>query len=94
MALFSEAFDLVRSEMGALVEAGIARPLPDPDIGLVLYRAIHLAHIIFGPQIEEMFGLSVSDPAVLARFREAAVDLLTHPVFLPAPGDGPGSPPQ
>ncbi|MGH3248756.1 MAG: TetR/AcrR family transcriptional regulator [Trebonia sp.] len=87
VALFTEAFDLVRSEMGALVEAGIARPLPDPDVGLVLYRAIHLAHIIFGPLIEEMFSLSLSDPAVLERFRDAAVDLLTHPVFYPDPTD-------
>jgi hypothetical protein len=53
----------------------------------VLYRAIHLAHIIFGPLVEEMFSLSLSDPAVLERFRDAAVDLLTHPVFYPAPAD-------
>jgi len=86
VALFTEAFDLVRSEMHALVEAGIARPLPDPDVGLVLYRAIHLAHIV-GPLIEEMLNLSLSDPAVLERFTDAAVDLLTHPVFNPAPAD-------
>jgi hypothetical protein len=37
-----------------------------------------------------MFGLSLSDPAVLERFRDAAVDLLTHPVFYPGPaGDQP-----
>lgn len=85
-ALFTEAFDLVRSEMSALVEAGIARPLPDPEVGLVLYRAIHLAHIVFAPLLEEMLGLSLSDPAVLERFRDAAVDLLTRPVFNPEPG--------
>ena len=28
-----------------------------------------------------MLGLSLTDPAVLERFRNAAVDLLTHPVF-------------
>ena len=38
VALFAEGFDLVRSEMQALVEAQIARPLPDPEVGLVLYR--------------------------------------------------------
>ncbi len=80
-ALFTEAFDLVRSEMQAIVEAGIARPLPDPDVGLVLYRAINLAHIVFGPLVEQILGLSLCDPAVLERFRNAAVDLLTHPVF-------------
>ncbi len=81
VALFTEGFELVRSEMQALVDAQIARPLPDPDIGLVLYRAVHLAHIVFGPLVEQMLGLSLSDPAVLERFRDAAVDLLTHPVF-------------
>ena len=85
VALFTEAFDLVRSEMQALVEAKIARPLPDPEVGLVLYRAINLAHIVFGPLIEQMLGLSLSDPVVLERFRDAAVDLLTHPVFNQAP---------
>ena len=81
VALFTEGFELVRSEMQALVEAQVARPLPDPEIGLVLYRAVNLAHIVFGPLIEQMLGLSLSDPAVLERFRDAAVDLLTHPVF-------------
>ena len=81
VALFTEGFELVRSEMQALVDAQIARPLPDPDIGLVLYRAVHLAHIVFGPLVEQMLGLSLSDPAVLERFRDAAVDLLTHPLF-------------
>ncbi len=88
VALFAEGFDLVRSEMQALVEAQIARPLPDPEVGLVLYRAIHLAHIVFGPLVEQMLGLSLSDPAVLERFRNAAVDLLTHPVFSEAGADG------
>jgi AcrR family transcriptional regulator len=88
LALFTEAFDLVRSEMQALVEAKIARPLPDPDVGLVLYRAINLAHIVFGPLIEQMLNLSLSDPVVLERFRDAAVDLLTHPVYNEAPADG------
>jgi len=87
-ALFAEAFTLVRSEMQAMVEAGIARPLPDPEVGLVLYRAVNLAHIVFGPLIEQTLGLSLADPAVLERFRDAAVDLLTHPLFTEAPADG------
>jgi AcrR family transcriptional regulator len=81
LALFAEGFDLVRTEMRAMVDAGIARPLPDPDIGLVLYRAVNLAHIMFGPLVEQMLGVSLADPAVLERFRDAAVDLLTVPVF-------------
>jgi AcrR family transcriptional regulator len=91
-ALFTEAFDLVRSEMQAMVDAGIARPLPDQDVGLVLYRAINLAHIVFGPLVEQTLGLSLSDPAVLERFRNAAVDLLTHPVFYPAPAGDDAAP--
>ena len=86
-ALFTEAFELVRSEMQALVEAGIARPLPDPEIGLVLYRAINLAPIVFGPLIEQMLNVSLADPAVVERFREAAVDLLTRPLFNEMPAD-------
>lgn len=87
VALFTEAFDLVRSEMQALIDAKIARQLPDPEVGLVLYRAVNLAHIVFAPLIEQMLGLSLSDPAVLARFREAAIDLFTHPVFTEEPGE-------
>lgn len=85
VALFAEGFELVRTEMQALVAARIARPLPDPDVGLVLYRAVHLAHIVFGPLIEQVLGLSLTDPAVLGRFADAAVDLLTHPVFNASP---------
>jgi AcrR family transcriptional regulator len=91
LALFTEGFELVRSEMQALVEAQVARPLPDPEVGLVLYRAVHLAHIVFGPLVEQMLGLSLSDPVVLARFRDAAVDLLTHPVFEDTPRSGKAS---
>jgi AcrR family transcriptional regulator len=80
-ALFAEGFDLVRTEMQAMVDAGIARPLPDPEVGLVLYRAVNLAHIVFGPLVEQLLGLSLSDPGVAERFRDAAVDLLTRPLF-------------
>lgn len=85
VALFAEGFELVRAEMQTMVQANIARPLPDPEIGLVLYRAIHLTHILFAPLLEQMLGLSLTDPAVLARFTDAAVDLLTHPVFIEPP---------
>ena len=91
VALFAEAFELVRSEMEAQVDAKIARPLPDPEVGLVLYRAINLAPIIFGPLIEQTLGLSLTDPAVLERFRNATVDLLTRPLFNDPPADGTGA---
>jgi hypothetical protein len=54
----------------------------------VLSRAISLAHIVFGPLVEQMLGLSLSDQAVLALFRDAAIDLLTRPLLNAAPADG------
>jgi antitoxin (DNA-binding transcriptional repressor) of toxin-antitoxin stability system len=48
--------------------------------------------MVFGLLIEQTLGLSLSDPAVLERFRDAAVDLLTHSVFNEAPADGPQKP--
>jgi AcrR family transcriptional regulator len=80
-ALFADSMDHLREEMDAMVEAGIARPMPDPAIGLVLYRAVTMAHVFFRPLIEESLGLDLSDPQVRARFREAAVDLLSRPVL-------------
>jgi hypothetical protein len=38
-----------------------------------------------------MLGLSPSDPVVLERFRDAAVDLLTRPLFNETPADGNGT---
>lgn len=81
LALFSESYRLVAQEMQALIDAGIARPLPDPEVGLVLYRALHTIHIVLGPLIEQLLDVDLTDPATLARFRAAAVDLLVNPVF-------------
>lgn len=47
-------------------------------------------HIVFGPLVEQTLGLSLTDPLVLERFRNAAVNLLTRPVFNEAPDDGNG----
>lgn len=82
LALWSEAFELVRREMQAMVDAGVARPMPDPEAGLILYRALNLAHIVFAPLLEELTGVSLTDPESLERFREASVDLFTRPLFL------------
>lgn len=73
----------------AVSGVGLDQPPPAAGVGLVLYRAINLAHIVFGPLIEQMLGLSLSDPIVLERFSNAAIDLLTRPVFNEAPPDGP-----
>lgn len=80
-ALFAESFELVSTEMEQLVSAGVARRLPEPEIGLVLYRALTIAPIILRPLIEDALGLDLSDPAIRARFREATVDILTRPIF-------------
>ena len=81
LALFTESYRLVEVEMQAMIAAGVARPLPDPEVGLVLYRALHTIHIVLGPLIEQLLDVDLSDPATLARFRDAAVDLLVNPVF-------------
>lgn len=81
VALYAEAHELLRSEMDRMVASGVARPLPDPEVGLVLYGALQNAHVLLGPQIEALLDIDLSDPAQIARFREAAVDLLSRPVF-------------
>jgi AcrR family transcriptional regulator len=91
LAFFTESYRLVELEMRELLAAGIARPLPDPEVGLVLYRALHTFHILLGPLIEQLLDVDLRDPATLERFRNAAVDLLTHPVF-PSPTEAPTPP--
>lgn len=81
VALFKEAFDLVRHEMDAMVAANVARELPDPEVGLLLFRSLNLAHIIYGPIIEEVLGIDLAAPEALERFREATIDLLTRPLY-------------
>jgi hypothetical protein len=52
---------------------------------LVVYRAVNLAHVMFGPHVDQMFGLSLSDPVVPDRFVDAPVGLLTNGVYTDGP---------
>ena len=45
------------------------------------YRLLQSADVRFRPLLEGAPGVDFNDPAVLARFREAQIDLLTRPVF-------------
>jgi AcrR family transcriptional regulator len=80
-ALFAESLDLLRHQMAQQIDAGIARELPDPEVGLVLYHALTVAHVYFRPLIENALGLDLSDPRTRTRFRAATVDLLSHPLL-------------
>jgi AcrR family transcriptional regulator len=76
-----------REQMQQLIAAGMARPLPDPEIGLLLYHAITSATMLLRPLLEGISDLDLDDPAVHRRFREAEIDLLTRPLFI-VPGSG------
>jgi len=80
-ALSDEFGRLQADEMDAMVAAGLARPMPDPEVGLLLYRALTTATLLLRPMVEATLGASVDDPAVRQRFRDAELDLLTRPLF-------------
>lgn len=77
----------MRTEMDAMVEQGIARPLDDPDAGLALYFLLVNAPMFVGPLLKSAFGLDVSNPADLARLHRAEIDLLTKPLFRAGPAE-------
>ena len=81
LALFEAMARTQRDEMQSLVDAGLARPLPDPDAGLFLYQAVTMATILLRPLIERVLDVSLDDPDVQQRFRAAEVDFLTQPLF-------------
>jgi len=87
LALYRESYRLMEAEMREMVDAGLARELPDPKVALVLYRALQTAHILLGPLIEEVLDVKMSEPQTLERFRAAVLDLLTRPVFESAVAD-------
>jgi AcrR family transcriptional regulator len=73
---------LQREQFDQLVEAGLARPLPDPEMGLLLYRAISMAPMLLSPFLEGG-GLPHPDsPEFRRRFDAARADLLTRPFFI------------
>lgn len=80
-AWFRQLIEAVRGEVDALVRAGIARPFPDPDVGLVVYAVLGSVPLLLQPLLGPALGLDASDPSVRARFRDAVVALLTTPMF-------------
>ena len=81
ISLWRELGTLQRKEMEELVEAGIARPLPDPEVGMLLYRAINVSATMLRPFFEAELGVSLDDPDIRRRLHEAEIDLLTKPLF-------------
>jgi AcrR family transcriptional regulator len=82
--VFHAINDLRTDQMADMVAAGLARPMPDPEVGTLMYAVLWLAPLLLRPLLEETGNLDLDDPAVLARFRAAEIDLLTHPLFLTA----------
>lgn len=78
---FRQSMDFVRHELDHLVDVGVARALPDQEFGAVLYAALLTFPNVFSELIEATMNVDMSDPKVRERFRDAAVDLLTHPLF-------------
>src|SRR5207245_2951938 len=86
IAFFERSLQIARSEMEAMIEAGLARPFEDPDVGIALYWLLVNARFLLRPYLEAAMGLDLSNPADLDRLHRAEIDLLTRPVFpLPPP---------
>ena len=84
--VFHAINDLRTEQMADMVAAGLARPMPDPEIGTLLYAVLWLAPpLLLRPLLEQTGSLDIDEPSVLARFRAAEIDLLTHPLFLAGP---------
>ena len=73
---------LRREQMEQMIAAGLARPMPDPEVGMMLYGMLGLSSLILRPMLEQSADLDENDPATRARFRAAEIDLLTHPLFI------------
>ena len=73
---------LQREQMDQMVEAGLARRLPDPEMGLLLYQALTSAPMLLRPLLEGVEGLDPDSPEFRKRFEAARNDLLTRPLFL------------
>lgn len=82
-ALVFEALNALRREqMEQMIAAGLARPMPDHEVGMMLYSILGLSSLILRPLLEQSEELDENDPATRARFRAAEIDLLTRPLFI------------
>jgi AcrR family transcriptional regulator len=86
---FRLMLDAVRAELSARIAAGNAREFDDPDVGLALYCHLVSAQVLIRPQLEAVTGLDLDDPNDVERLNRAQTDLLTRPLFSPAPQQPP-----
>ena len=81
IAYFKQSLASLYDEMAAMTEAGLARQLDDPEVGIALYWMLVSARVLLRPQLEAALGLDLSDPADIERLHRAEIDLLTKPLF-------------
>jgi AcrR family transcriptional regulator len=89
---FRDVLAMTRGELDAMASVGLARPLADPDVDVIIYFAVVNARFLLRHHIEAVLGADLSDPAVSDRVRRAEISLLTDPVF-PIASDA-ASPPE
>ncbi len=60
-----------REQMEQMIAAGLARTMPDPEVGMMLYGILGLSSLILRPLLERSDELDENDPATRARSRAA-----------------------
>jgi AcrR family transcriptional regulator len=83
---FDQMMQLGDEMFPAMVAAGAARRVDDPEMTSMLLMAMDLGLLMMRPLVEERLGAELTDPAVLERWARAATDLLTHG-FVIEPGN-------
>jgi AcrR family transcriptional regulator len=72
----------------SMVDAGSARRLDDPEMGVLLLTAMELGLLLMRPLVERHLGADLTDPALLERWAHAELDLLTHGLIVEPGGSG------
>lgn len=80
--VFKAFFELQKQQMTQMMEAGLARPLDDPEIGIFLYQVLSIAPVLLAPLLEQVMGLDLDDQRTRERLRSAQIDLLMKPLFV------------
>jgi len=70
-----------RVHMDRLSAAGYLRPLPDPEMGRVVYQMMSLIPFLFGDSISEATGIDLSTPEGMQRWRNAELDILSRGII-------------
>jgi AcrR family transcriptional regulator len=84
---FDQMMQLGHDMFPAMIAAGTARPVADPEMTTMLLMSMDLGLLLMRPLVEEWLGAELTDPAVLERWALAATDLLTNG-FVIEPGNG------